>query len=68
MYATSNPATKRALKAAVSAGFPPTIYSPGPFGCAHPGTHYVEGPHYPAPHRWYATVTTDDAGRVLTVK
>jgi hypothetical protein len=31
-------------------------------------THAVEGPHYPEPHRWYATVTLDDNLNIVKVK
>ena len=35
---------------------PVTYYQPGPFGGNEPknGTVYIEGPHYPASHAWYA--------------
>lgn len=31
------------------------------------GTTYLEGPHYPEPHRWYAAVTLKD-GVVTKIK
>ena len=55
-YATGNPKTKKALKEAVASGRRVAVYSPGPFGCKSDGTEYIEGPHYPAPHTWYAQV------------
>ncbi len=44
-------------------------YQPGPFGGNEPknGTFYCEGPHYPEPHRWYATCTAKD-GVIISVK
>lgn len=61
MYTDINFKTKKALKEAVKAWKETgqgavTYYQPGPFGGNEPreGTIYVEGPHYPAPHRWYA--------------
>ena len=27
----------------------------------------VEGPHYPEPHKWYATATLDEDGAVVKV-
>lgn len=36
------------------------VFSPGPFGCPTDGPVTIEGPHYPAPHRWYATATLRD--------
>lgn len=56
-YTNRNFKTKKALKDAVAAG--------QKIGCHHPGIGddlsnftgkvTVEGPHYPEPHRWYAT-------------
>jgi hypothetical protein len=31
------------------------------------GKHCVEGPHYPKPHSWYASVVVAD-GRIVSVK
>ena len=36
------------------------IFSPGPFPAPTNGTAYVEGPHYPEPHKWYAKVEVKD--------
>jgi hypothetical protein len=78
-YAVTNFKTKRALKEAVAAyndtvgtagvpsNAPVRIYSPGPFGCKTDGIESLEGPHYPAPHSWYANVTVVD-GIVVKVK
>jgi len=62
MYATGNPKTKKALRAAVEAhalGQGPAVeaFSPGPFPCPTEGKVYLEGPHYPAAHSWYAAAT-----------
>ena len=59
MYTDTNYKTKRALKEAVAAGTEVTYYQPGPFAGNEPsdGTIYLEGPHYPEPHRWYAQAT-----------
>jgi len=46
---------------------PVTIYSPGIGTPVRDGTEFVEGPHYPAPHRWYAKVEMKD-GVVVSVK
>lgn len=67
MYTTKNFKTKKALKEAVAAwndhqklivpeSQPVRIFQPGPFGGNEPkhGTVALEGPHYPAPHTWYA--------------
>lgn len=67
MYTTENFKTKKALKDAVKAGKEVTIYSLGPDTPVTDGTEYLEGPHYPAPHAWYAQVTMKD-GKVIKVK
>ncbi len=62
MYTTINFKTKKALKEAVANGQKIGVYQPGPFGGNEPsnGTVCVEGPHYPEPHRWYASVTLEN--------
>lgn len=62
MYTTTNYKTKKALKEAVAQGKQVTIFQPG--GIFDPpeaqpnytGRAYLEGPHYPEPHKWYASV------------
>lgn len=66
-YVDPNYKTKKALKEAVAAGVQVGVFSPGPFPARENGTVAVEGPHYPEPHRWYATVTVED-GIVKAVK
>lgn len=66
-YVDPNFQTKKALKEAVKAGKFVTVYSPGPFPCKQNGSVAVEGPHYPKPHTWYATVEVVD-GVVIKVK
>lgn len=46
---------------------PVTVFSPGPFPAKRDGQEFVEGPHYPAPHTWYAEVQVKD-GVVVKVK
>ena len=67
MYVSPNFKTKKALKEAVAAGKVVRVFSPGPFPCNQNGTEAIEGPHYPEPHRWYATVTVE-GGVVKSVK
>lgn len=69
MYTDKNYQTKKELKADVVAGKKITYYQPGPFGGNEPkdGTFCVEGPHYPQPHKWYATCTAKD-GIIIGVK
>lgn len=73
MYTTFNYQTKKALKEAVASGLPVTVYQPnnGVFGPWNEepteGTVYLEGPHYPKPHMWYAQGTLKD-GVLVKVK
>lgn len=66
-YVDPNFKTKKALKEAVAEGKQVYVFSPGPFPAKRDGTEYIEGPHYPEPHRWYAQVTVKD-GKVQSVK
>ncbi len=67
-YTTTNFKTKKALKEALAAGKRVTYYQPGLCGdsCPTDGTVYLEGPHYPAPHTWYAKATVKD-GAVIKI-
>ncbi|KKK72991.1 hypothetical protein LCGC14_2898350 [marine sediment metagenome] len=69
MYVLPNFKTKRELKEAVAYGKKVTIFQPGPFGGNEPrdGDCWVEGPHYPKPHTWYAEVIVTD-GKITKVK
>jgi hypothetical protein len=67
MYVEPNYRTKKALKDAVAAGQRVTVFAPGLGSPTQNGEETVEGPHYPEPHRWYATVIVKD-GRVVKVK
>lgn len=67
MYVHPNYQTKKALKEAVAEGKHVEVYSPGPFGCPENGRVFVEGPHYPKPHKWYAQVEVKDR-KVISVK
>ena len=66
MYVNPNFKTKKALREAVAAGEEVTVFSPGPFPPKENGVETVEGPHYPEPHKWYATVQVKD-GKVIKV-
>jgi len=69
MYTSINFKTKKALKEAIKAEQEITIFQPGPFKGNEPmnGTVFLEGPHYPAPHTWYAQAEMKD-GFVVSVK
>lgn len=69
MYTTENFKTKKALREAIKEGARVTFFQPGPWG--HPGdvengSITLEGPHYPAPHSWYAQATVEN-GLVVKV-
>lgn len=67
-YVTGNPKTKKALKDAASRGEQVKVFQPGGmFPPVTDGVAYIEGPHYPEPHRWYAEVKVRD-GIVVSVK
>lgn len=72
MYARQNFKTKKDLKAAVAlfhnGGAAVTIYAPGMGTPVENGIEYLEGPHYPEPHRWYAQVEMKDGNVVRVVK
>lgn len=69
MYTSRNFKSKKALKEAVAAGERVTYFQPGPFGGNEPknGTIAVEGPHFPQPHRWYASCIVEN-GVIVKVK
>ena len=65
-YVEPNYRTKKELKQAVAAGKNVRVFSPGPFGCNLNGNEFIEGPHYPEPHKWYAQVQVVE-GKVVKV-
>jgi hypothetical protein len=73
MYTEKNYKTKKPLREAIAAGAQVRIYQPNdifgnPKGARdYSGTAALEGPHYPEPHRWYATATLVN-GLVTKVK
>lgn len=67
-YVDPNYKTKKEFKDAVAAGREHRPYNPsGMFATKQDGTEFIEGPHYPQPHRWYAQVTVQN-GVVVKVK
>jgi len=65
MYAVTNYQTKKAMIEDVKSGKRVEVWQAGPFGpVVKDGTHCMEGPHYPQPHRWYAEVVV--VGGVVT--
>lgn len=67
MYTVTNFKSKKALKEAVAAGKEVRIFAPGLGTPKDNGTEFLEGPHYPEPHKWYAQVEMKD-GKVVKVK
>lgn len=56
MYVDPNFKTKKALVEAVKAGKAVDVYQPAGVGSVpRDGKVFLEGPHYPEPHSWYAT-------------
>jgi hypothetical protein len=67
-YVRPNYKSKKEFKLAVEQGVKHYPYNPsGMFPTTANGTEFIEGPHYPQPHKWYATVTVKD-GCVISVK
>ncbi len=67
-YTSENFKSKKALKEAVASGRPVHCFQPGlgPDLDHFTGRVYLEGPHYPQPHKWYAAADMVD-GRVVKV-
>ena len=60
-YIVGNPKTKKAAKELVKQG-QAKAFEPG-LAISEPprnGVIYIEGPHFPQPHRWYAKATIVD--------
>ena len=67
MYTVVNFKSKKQLAEAVRQGEIVRLFAPGLRQPKDNGREFVEGPHYPAPHTWYAQVEMV-AGRVVKVK
>tara|TARA_R100000656_G_scaffold39469_1_gene33073 strand:+ start:233 stop:460 length:228 start_codon:yes stop_codon:yes gene_type:complete len=53
--------TKKAFREAVEAGSKHKTFNPsGMFETKQNGTDVIEGPHFPQPHRWYASVVVEN--------
>jgi hypothetical protein len=67
-YTNVNYRTKKSLVQDVKAGKRVTVYQPGPFGPGvKDGICYLEGPHYPEAHKWYASAIVK-AGVIISIK
>lgn len=67
-YVSPNYKTKKEFIQAVKDGVKHATFNPsGMFPTTQNGSDTVEGPHYPKPHKWYASVTVEN-GIVKTAK
>jgi hypothetical protein len=68
MYVSPNYKTKKAVKEALAAGKVVHVYQPNAMHeVAETGDVYLEGPHYPEPHRWYGKGVAQ-MGRLVSIK
>lgn len=66
-YVNPDYKTKKEFKQAIEQGARPETYNySGMFPTKQNGTDTIEGPHYPKPHKWYATVQVEN-GLVVKV-
>lgn len=66
-YTVQNFPTAKSVREALKIG-PIPLYQPGPSGPSVPdGPVYLEGPHYPEPHKWYLAGTAKD-GKLVSLK
>lgn len=66
-YVSPNFKTKKQLVEALKAGQRVEVFQPGIGTVPVHGPVYLEGPHYPEPHKWYASGTMAD-GKLVKVK
>jgi len=66
-YVNPNFKTKKALREALAAGKTVEVYEHGLGSIPANGTVHLEGPHYPAPHTWYAEGKMEN-GRLVKIK
>lgn len=64
-YTRTNYRSKKALKEALANGADVHVFQPGMFGPdVKDGQVCLEGPHYPEPHKWYASCVVKD-GKIV---
>lgn len=66
-YVSPNVRTKKELKALLADGKQVDVYQPGLGTVPQNGMVFLEGPHYPEPHKWYAQGEMKD-GKLVKVK
>lgn len=59
-YTEKNYRTKKELIADFKAGKQIRVYQPGGMFDLKNGINFLEGPHYPEPHKWYLQCETQD--------
>jgi len=67
-YTVHNYKTKKALMEDFKAGKRIACYQPGGMFPLQTGQNTLEGPHYPEPHKWYASAVLDDDGYITKLK
>jgi len=68
-YASGNPKSKAELKRKLKAGEKVRVFYPGLGSLPEGGGKvYLEGPHYPKPHHWYAEAMVDADGYITSIK
>lgn len=66
-YVSPNVKTKKELKELVGESKIITVYTSGIGHVPYTGIVFLEGPHYPEPHTWYAEGTMVN-GKLVKVK
>lgn len=66
MYVSPNFKTKKALKEALANGETVDVFQPGLGTVPTNGHISLEGPHYPEPHKWYASGVMEN-GKLIRV-
>ena len=66
-YLYGNPKTKKAAKELLKEKGKLDYFEPGIGDRVTSGTVYLEGPHFPEPHRWYAQGKVE-GGQVVEIK
>jgi hypothetical protein len=67
MYVDPDFTTKKALREAIANGTIIEVYEPGLGTVPANGRIFLEGPHYPRAHTWYAEGTMKD-GKLIKIK
>ena len=68
MYTEKNYPTAKAVKDDFKAGVKIQCYQPGGiFPGVLDGQAFLEGPHYPKPHKWYLSVILKD-GAIVKIR